>query len=90
MGHFWEGKNKEKSRFLTTYLKGKQHLQAHAPVDSCGESWYACFSPDGSKYAIYNALNIGVYLYDFDRCTGELSNKQVLWRPLYRGGGILS
>jgi hypothetical protein len=22
MGHFWEGKNKEKSRFLTTYFKG--------------------------------------------------------------------
>jgi Secretion system C-terminal sorting domain len=75
---------------IGVHLKGKQHLQAHAPVDSCGESWYACFSPDGTKYVIYNALNIGVYLYDFDRCTGELSNKKTLWRPMKRGGVVFS
>jgi hypothetical protein len=72
------------------HLKGKQHLQAHAPVDSCGESWYACFSPDGSKYAIYNALNIGVYLYNFDRCTGELSNRKILKSGQYNGGVAFS
>lgn len=33
----------------------------------------ACFSPDGSKYVIYNTHS-KVVLYDFDRCTGNLSN----------------
>ncbi len=36
------------------------------------------YSPDGSKYVLYNlvSVNIGNYLsiYDFDRCNGELSN----------------
>jgi len=38
----------------------------------------ACFSPDGSKYANASSISIrdGRYfdLYDFDRCSGELSN----------------
>ena len=34
--------------------------------------WQSCFSPDGSKYAKYECEKI--HLYDFDRCTGELSN----------------
>jgi Secretion system C-terminal sorting domain len=72
------------------HLKGKQSTQVHAPLDSSGYSIYATFSPDGSKYAIYNGLYIGVYLYDFDRCTGELSNKKVLWRPMKRGGVVFS
>lgn len=33
----------------------------------------ACFAPDGSKYAFVTA-NFTVYLFDFDRCTGLLSN----------------
>jgi Secretion system C-terminal sorting domain len=72
------------------HLKGKQHLQVHAPYDSSVASWHCNFSPDGSKYAIHNGLNVGVYLYDFDRCTGELSNKKVLWRPMKRGGVVFS
>jgi WD40 repeat protein len=32
-----------------------------------------CFSPDGNKFAIINYL-YGIVLYDFDRCTGTLSN----------------
>jgi hypothetical protein len=35
------------------------------------------FSPDGSKFAVYQAYEIGgdkyVYIYDFDRCNGILS-----------------
>ena len=37
----------------------------------------ACFSPDGTKYAVYNGvLPEQEYLnvFDFDRCTGQLSN----------------
>ncbi|MBK8845566.1 MAG: T9SS type A sorting domain-containing protein [Bacteroidetes bacterium] len=35
----------------------------------------ACFSPDGSKY-IWNQTWDHTYFYDFDRCTGLLSNPQ--------------
>jgi hypothetical protein len=38
--------------------------------DSTGE---ACFSPDGSKYARYT-ISTDVQIFDFDRCSGELSN----------------
>ncbi|MGH1435815.1 MAG: PKD domain-containing protein [Lewinella sp.] len=38
----------------------------------------AVFSPDGSKYVIFNTISadVGLYLdiYDFDRCSGLLSN----------------
>ncbi len=33
----------------------------------------ACFSPDGSKYAVFSN-SCQFRLYDFNRCTGELSN----------------
>ncbi|MEO1264050.1 MAG: hypothetical protein AAFZ15_34915, partial [Bacteroidota bacterium] len=34
---------------------------------------YFVFSPDGSKMARYHVAN-GIYIYDFDRCTGEFEN----------------
>lgn len=34
----------------------------------------ACFSPDGNKY-IHTSHSTGVNIYDFDRCTGALSNR---------------
>jgi hypothetical protein len=36
----------------------------------------SCFSPDGTKYVKYH-FKSGLYIYNFDRCTGEMSN------PLY-------
>ncbi len=39
-------------------------------VDKDGQ---AVFSPDGSKYIRSDPYN-GTHIYDFDRCTGELSN----------------
>ncbi len=44
-----------------------------------GLSGAASFSPDGSKY-VYVSLQQGISLFDFDRCTGELSNP--LYKPL--------
>ena len=38
-----------------------------------GDSGPGCFSPDGSKYAAIHYFT-GVSIYDFDRCSGELSN----------------
>ncbi len=44
-------------------------------IDGLGQ---ACFSPDGTQYVTVSSMgsNLGRYfdLYDFDRCTGELSN----------------
>ena len=36
-------------------------------------SGMSCFSPDGQKYAFYNT-NTDLYLFDFNRCNGELYN----------------
>jgi hypothetical protein len=46
----------------------------------------AAFSADGSKYAVMNPNN-GLYLYDFDRCSGKLSNANHITFP---GDTILS
>ena len=46
---------------------------------SLGQVWtgdgvhQSVFSPDGTRYARVSALN-GIHLYDFDRCSGLLSN----------------
>jgi hypothetical protein len=39
----------------------------------------ACFSPDGTKYAIALARTRSVELFDFDRCTGVLSNPRFVY-----------
>ncbi len=52
----------------------------------------AVFSPDGTRYASLNLVNIysgnGIDLYDFDRCTGLLNNQVHLSYPdtAYAGG----
>ena len=38
---------------------------------------HARFSPDGTKYALFNQFD-GLYIYDFDRSDGTLSNEQHL------------
>lgn len=71
--------------------KGKYHFYLFDPygIHYQGEqrinrlfsynSWIgqSCFSPDGTRYAMGNYDN-GVNLFDFDRCTGELSNPRHL------------
>lgn len=53
----------------------------------------ACFSPDGTKYTMFSAIDeaIGTYLYiyDFDRCTGFLSNPRVFHNGIGNPGGIV-
>ena len=44
---------------------------------NASSSGYARFSPDGKYYAYYNQVE-GLFLYDFDRSTGELSNLRAL------------
>ena len=43
-------------------------------IDSTkGSNHISKFSPDGKKFIHYHAT-LGVWVYDFDRCTGEVSN----------------
>jgi Secretion system C-terminal sorting domain len=49
----------------------KQHIGHSFSVDD-GRG-QAVFSPDGTKYARYDIRN-DLHIFDFDRCTGELSN----------------
>ncbi len=47
------------------------------PVDPSGDGGTICFSPDGSKF-IYFGAAIGLSVFDFDRCTGALTNLQYI------------
>ncbi len=49
------------------------HSQSIGPAWNQDGAFQANFSLDGSKYVRYNRFH-GVYLYDFDRCDGTLSN----------------
>jgi len=48
-----------------------------------------CFSPDGSRYALYDHLN-DLHLLDFDRCAGVLSNHLhvAINDSMIGGGGV--
>lgn len=54
-------------------------------------SGQACFSPDGNTYAIFHGVGAGFGdffdLYDFDRCTGLLSNHRHYNLESSGGGG---
>lgn len=46
-----------------------------APIESWGWGSQAAFSPNGKKYATLSHT-AGLQIFDFDRCTGKLSNFQ--------------
>jgi len=50
--------------------KSEQLIGDSLAIDASGEM---CFSPDGSKFARFDCKN-GLHLFDFDRCSGILSN----------------
>ncbi len=56
----------------------------------------AVFSPNGKKYARYNAVSLAegnnLNIYDFDRCTGSLSNpvQTILIDSAFVGGAAIS
>ena len=69
---------------------GYQEVGWSIPFSGVGQ---AVFSPDGSKYAEYATLSLeeGHYLdvYDFDRCTGLLSNpRQITMQDSAWAGGV--
>jgi hypothetical protein len=66
----------------------------HALGTTCGGqpvyglSGSCCFSQDGSKY-VYVNLNGGINLFDFDRCSGELSNSMYKPLPIFADTGLI-
>ncbi len=65
----------------------KQHIGATPDSNSTGGQ--GKFSPDGSRFAWYHPDN-GIYLYDFDRQEGRLSNFMNIEIPPFSGvtGGL--
>jgi hypothetical protein len=49
-----------------------------------GASNAACYSPDGTKFA-HKMGRVGIWLYDFDRCSGLVSNRRLIPYPIYGG-----
>jgi hypothetical protein len=73
-----------KFRFTQDSVYNEGYQQFDEPVwgawDIYGQS---CFSTDGSKYASssHGSSNGKVFLADFDRCLGVLSNPKVITMP---------
>jgi Secretion system C-terminal sorting domain len=57
------------------------------PVGSCGRIGSTAFSPDGSRYA--RVQNCRTIVFNFERCSGELSGIRVFQRleEVFGGGG---
>ncbi|MEZ5031370.1 MAG: T9SS type A sorting domain-containing protein [Saprospiraceae bacterium] len=60
---------------LNTQTIGYQY-----PYPECDAYGLHSFSPDGTKYVRYNN-SCGLSFFDFDRCTGELSNERLISLP---------
>ena len=80
---WWVMVHKNRSNRSLCYLLDPEGL--HDPImQHLGPKWnyqdwvgQSVFSPDGSKYARTNPYN-GLNLFDFERCTGTLSNPLVI------------
>lgn len=75
----------EGTSYLTYLVTGEGIVrypdqEAHVSFDwdRSNASGTARFSPDGTKYALYNYYD-QLHLYDFDRSTGSLSNHQKIF-----------
>ena len=71
-------------------LSNVQNIGTTMPGATLGQ---AVFSPDGTKYAVVGAYDAAtgsfLELYDFDRCTGSLSNQRTdAWMDANFGYGV--
>jgi hypothetical protein len=66
---------------LSRYTVGLVNTQTMLPSSTRTAGIIAKFTPNGKIYAHHDPV-VGTYIYDFDRCTGELSNRQLI--PLTR------
>ncbi|MCB0552790.1 MAG: T9SS type A sorting domain-containing protein [Phaeodactylibacter sp.] len=69
------GRNNNMYYRLLLGPNGIEVLPAQMLGESSGDGGQACFSPDGEKYARFFTPD-GLFLFDFDRQTGYLSNFQ--------------
>ncbi|TAH42656.1 MAG: T9SS type A sorting domain-containing protein [Bacteroidetes bacterium] len=74
------------------YIVDPNGIHFHAIQKTGGDLFKAqgqvCFSPDGSKFALYDPLN-DLHLFDFDRCSGIFSNPiHVSINDSAAGGGV--
>lgn len=66
---------------LTDTGLGLSHIQCAGSMHhGYGDLGSSCFSPDGEKYFWVTSTD-GIYMFDFDRCTGMLSNGQIIPWP---------
>jgi len=66
------------------------HLHSIQQIGGVLTSWpgQVCFSPDGSRYALYDQRN-DLHLLDFDRCSGFFSNHvQIAINDSAHAGGV--
>ena len=75
---WWIPVPEEKSNKISLVLISKDtvflhHTHSVGPMSGDSGSFQAAFSPDGTYYVRYNRF-YGVYIYNFDRCDGMLSN----------------
>ena len=63
-------------------------FQQIGPIANCPRNGSCVFSPDGRKFA--RTQNCRTVVFDFDRCTGTLSNPVEMQRPdyVFGGGGV--
>ncbi len=64
-----------RSLFSPTGISSEE-IQCIGNIQDSVSIYSNLFTPDGSKYIVSGAYNTGVYIYDFDRCSGLLSNEK--------------
>lgn len=69
---------------------GRQYFKKFAQDYDLDYQGQCTFSSDGSMFASVIGHRGTVNLFDFDRCTGKLSNQRYFHVPLYTIGGELS
>ena len=85
---FHGGKNDKYYIYLVDPTGINLHAVQHIGGSLVSAQGQVCFSPDGSKFALYDAVN-DLHLLDFDRCIGEFSNHlHVSINDSASGGGV--
>jgi hypothetical protein len=74
-----EAKYKKAHLFLFTKdgIVQDNEIELNVPVVDTISDGVTCFTNDGKKLALYSIYN-GLWVYDFDRCNGTISNLQTI------------
>jgi hypothetical protein len=61
-----------------------EQIQCLGTIQDSSSVYFNTFTQDGSKYIVSGAAEKGVFIYDFDRCSGLLSNERHINIPYLR------